>query len=32
MAKTVKCKYCGEEFDRDKVEWLPSGGRYAHKT
>lgn len=32
MARTVKCKYCGEEFDRDEVEWLPSGGRYAHKT
>ena len=33
MAREVKCRYCNELFDRDKVEWVKtSNGRYAHKT
>lgn len=32
MAREVKCKVCGEIFDRDKVEYEPVGGRrYVHK-
>lgn len=31
MAHKVKCKYCGKEFDRDKIECvLVSAKRYAH--
>jgi hypothetical protein len=26
----VKCYYCGEKFDRDKVACVPIGRRYAH--
>lgn len=33
MPHYVKCLYCGETFDRDKVEWIqPQGRRYAHKV
>lgn len=27
----VKCKYCGETFNRDKIEFIKIGNRYAHK-
>lgn len=28
----VKCLYCGEQFDRNKEEWVkPTTNRYAHK-
>ena len=31
MAHPVKCKYCGQTFDRDKVEHVQvSKARYAH--
>lgn len=30
MSRLVKCKYCGEYFDRDKEEWDKVGTRYAH--
>ena len=31
MAHYVKCLYCGEQFDRDKVEYVQvSARRYAH--
>lgn len=31
MAHYVKCLYCGEQFDRDKVEYIQvSARRYAH--
>lgn len=30
MARLVKCKYCGESFDRDKESWAMVGTRYAH--
>ena len=34
MAHPVKCYYCGETFDRDKVECIqiPNTRRYAHKN
>lgn len=31
MAKKVKCKYCGIEFDKDITEYVPVSNRYAHK-
>lgn len=32
MAHKVKCKYCGKEFDRDKIPYtMVSARRYAHK-
>ena len=30
MAHWVKCLYCGEEFDRDKEEFVKINRRYAH--
>lgn len=31
MAHIVKCKYCGKNFDRDKIAYVqPSSRRYAH--
>ena len=32
MAKYVKCPYCDKQFDRDKVEFVAIGRRYAHKS
>lgn len=33
MARMVKCKVCGNQFDRDKISCvLVSARRYAHKT
>lgn len=33
MAHKVKCKYCEEIFDRDKIPFIElPGRRYAHKT
>lgn len=33
MAKQslVKCPYCNEQFDRDSIEYVQVGRRYAHK-
>jgi len=32
MAPPVKCLYCGQQFDRDEVEYVsPQYRRYAHK-
>lgn len=31
MAHNVKCKYCEQIFDRDKIECVQFGRRYAHK-
>ena len=31
MAREVKCVYCNQLFDRDKVEYVPVKTRYAHK-
>lgn len=31
MAREVKCVYCNQPFDRDKVEYVPVRNRYAHK-
>ena len=31
MAREVKCVYCNQPFDRDKVEYVPVKNRYAHK-
>lgn len=31
MARKVKCKYCGIEFDKDITEYVPVSNRYAHK-
>lgn len=29
----VKCLYCGQQFNRDKEEWVkPRANRYAHKN
>ena len=30
MAKKVKCKYCGQEFDREYTECVKVSTRYAH--
>lgn len=30
MAHYVKCCYCGEQFNRDKIPCVPVGRRYAH--
>lgn len=30
MAHKVKCKFCGETFDRDKEECVKINSRYAH--
>ncbi len=33
MAHKVKCYYCGQQFDRDKEEWVKvTANRYAHKN
>lgn len=34
MARYVKCYYCGQRFDRDKIEAVPIEGkrRYAHRS
>ena len=31
MARKVKCLFCGEQFDRDSVEFVQVKNRYAHK-
>jgi hypothetical protein len=31
MAKRVKCKYCGQEFDRELTEFVKVSNRYAHR-
>lgn len=31
MAKKVKCKYCGQEFDRELAEFVKVSTRYAHR-
>ena len=31
MARKVKCLFCGEQFDRDNVEFVQVKNRYAHK-
>ena len=31
MARKVKCLFCGEQFDRDSVEFVQIKNRYAHK-
>ena len=31
-SKKVKCKYCGQEFNRDITEFVKVATRYAHKT
>lgn len=30
MAKLVKCPFCGLQFDRDKVDFIQVGRRFAH--
>lgn len=30
MAHIVKCKKCGKQFDRDKIECVKEGNRYSH--
>lgn len=33
MAHLVKCLYCGQQFDADKIAYVkPNNTRYAHKT
>lgn len=32
MARSTKCIYCGVSFDRDKVEGVQIGQRWAHST
>ncbi len=32
MAKKVKCKYCGQEFDREYSEYVKISNRYAHAS
>lgn len=29
--RPVKCKYCGQQFSREKEEYITVGNRYAHK-
>lgn len=31
MAHIVKCLYCGKQFDRDKINAVQLGRRYAHE-
>lgn len=32
MAHRVKCVYCSQTFDRDKIPFVPVGNRYAHES
>lgn len=32
MAKRVKCKYCGQEFDREIASFVKISTRYAHTS
>lgn len=32
MAKRVKCKYCGQEFDREIASFVKISNRYAHTS
>lgn len=32
MARKVKCRYCGQEFDRECIEYVKLNTRYAHAS